>query len=207
MSRVLLNMADLLLRSRANGPGVRSVAWVQGCALACAGCGNPHTHAHERKHLVDPVELGRRLAAVPETDGITLSGGEPFEQAKACALLAETVREAGRSVMVFSGYPYKVLQESSESAVQRFLATIDLLIAGPYVAARKHDGSLWRASTNQTIHALTDRLAHAVNEPSDTYPIVEITLDGKDLITTGFPNEQEHQWLDELLISLNPRAP
>lgn len=38
------------------------------------------------------------------TEGLSLLGGEPFEQAEACAELAQAVRAAGHSVMVFTGY-------------------------------------------------------------------------------------------------------
>ncbi len=45
-----LRLHAFLPRSRANGPGWRSVVWVQGCSLGCAGCFNPQTH--------DPEESG-----------------------------------------------------------------------------------------------------------------------------------------------------
>lgn len=31
--------------SRANGPGLRAVVYVQGCSLKCHGCWNPDTHS------------------------------------------------------------------------------------------------------------------------------------------------------------------
>jgi anaerobic ribonucleoside-triphosphate reductase activating protein len=36
-----LQLAAYLPRSRANGPGLRSVVWVQGCLFRCPGCFNP----------------------------------------------------------------------------------------------------------------------------------------------------------------------
>ena len=87
MDKLFLNVADIQLRSRVNGPGLRSVIWVQGCTRGCPGCFNPHTHPHDPRHLLDPEALAQRLMRVPDTDGITLSGGEPFEQAAACAVL------------------------------------------------------------------------------------------------------------------------
>ncbi len=198
MSEILLNVADIRLRSKVNGPGLRSVVWVQGCTIGCPGCFNPHTHPHTTRYLLDPQKLGRLLAQVPETDGITISGGEPFEQAKASAVLAAAVRSSGRSVMVFTGYRFEYLQESTEFSVKRFLATIDLLVAGPYVERLRGDGTFWRGSTNQTFHLLTGRLANAVHTFSAGGPVVEATADGNGLSFTGFPDSQDRCWLERL---------
>ncbi len=40
MGELLLNVAATMSRSRANGPGVRAVIWVQGCTIGCPGCYN-----------------------------------------------------------------------------------------------------------------------------------------------------------------------
>ena len=198
MPEVVLNVADIRLQSQVNGPGLRSVVWVKGCTIGCPGCFNPHTHPHTKKHLFDAEKVGRFLAQVPDTDGITISGGEPFEQAEACAVLAAAVRSSGRSVMVFTGYRFEYLQESTEFSVKRFLATIDLLVAGPYVERLRSSGALWRGSTNQTVHLLTGRLAKAVHTFSASGPVVEATADGNGLSLTGFPDSQDRCWLERL---------
>lgn len=195
MARTLLNVSDIQDRSMVNGPGVRAVVWAQGCSLNCPGCFNPHTHPHERRHLYYPQALGRHLASIPGTDGITISGGEPFEQAKACAILAETVRATGRSVVVFTGYSALRLRFSPQPEVQRLFMAIDLLIAGPYVESQKTDGTFWRASRNQTVHVLTDRLAHFMIPYALSNPTVEVKVDGRVFETTGFPEKKDREWL------------
>lgn len=198
MARILLNVADIRLRSRVNGPGLRSVVWVQGCTRRCRGCFNPHTHPHEKRHLFDPEQLGRELASLPDTDGITISGGEPFEQAPACATLASCVRATGQSVVVFTGYEFDYLQRCTMPVAKKLLASIDLLIAGPYVPQLASQGDLWRASTNQTIHLLTDRLRKAVGAISLRDPLVEVHADGRAMLMTGLPDERDRRWLNEL---------
>ena len=196
MSETLLNVANIRSRSEVNGPGTRSVVWVQGCRRHCPGCFNPHTHPHVPVRLLDPARLGRRLAGTEDTIGITISGGEPFEQAEACALLAETVREAGKTVMVFTGFAFEELQESAEPAVQRFLRAIDLIVAGPYVQELKCESKMWRASTNQTVHFLSgDSIVES--ELPDT-PVVEVKADGGTLFYTGFPDAVDLTWFDQL---------
>ena len=207
MAKLLLNVNAIQDRSRVNGPGVRSVVWVQGCTIGCPGCFNPHTHPHEKRYLFDPEVLGHCLASIPGTSGLTLSGGEPFEQARACTILAEVVRTAGRSVMVFTGYPYELLCSSAQPDIQRLLRAVDLLIAGPYVEALKTDGTLWRASRNQTVNVLTERLADAVRRHPAGGPTVEIIADGRVQASTGFPEPEDNTWLAQLATCRQTRGP
>ncbi|MCB9851897.1 MAG: radical SAM protein [Phycisphaerales bacterium] len=196
MTQSMLNIADLHLRSRVNGPGVRTVVWVQGCTIGCPGCFNPHTHMHEVRRLVDPRELGDWIAGDEHCDGLTISGGEPFEQGEACALLASTVGDAGKSVMVFSGYRFDVLKNSPSPDVKQFLEAIDLLVAGPYVAGMPGDPATWRGSGNQTVHHLTDRLRGPKSE--SLKPVVELRLDGEHLRASGFPDPEDRRWIEAI---------
>jgi anaerobic ribonucleoside-triphosphate reductase activating protein len=195
MSDVLLNVSNIVHRSQVNGPGLRSVVWVQGCTLACPGCFNLHTHPHKPVKLVDPQELGRELIALPDTEGLTISGGEPFQQADACAVLAATMQGAGRSVMVFSGYPYGYLSSATDRDVVTFLRSIDILVAGPYVEHLKTDGRSWLASANQELIFLTDRYKISSHGEAPEEAIVEIKGDGHAMQLTGFPDKADLQWL------------
>ena len=198
MSHLLLNFAAVRNRSQVNGPGIRSVIWVQGCTLNCPGCFNPHTHWHEARNLVDPDELAGLLLAVRGTEGLTISGGEPFQQAEACAVLARTVQQAGRSVMVFSGYPYPDLLAAANPAIAAFLRCIDILVAGPYIERLKTDGRGWRASANQEVLFLSDRYMAASPNQSPDETIVEVKVDGHAMRMTGFPDSVDLRWLRNL---------
>jgi anaerobic ribonucleoside-triphosphate reductase activating protein len=149
---------------------------------------------------MDPVQLAHRLLEVPDTDGVSISGGEPFEQAAACAVLAATVRGAGRSVTVFIGYTFDQIDHSPLPEIKRFLEQTDLLIAGPYVRDLPCDGTHWRGSTNQTVHALTDRMRKLLEGVTSNSEVVEIKTDGKAILLTGFPSEQDRAWLDRLAV-------
>ncbi|MBL7147091.1 MAG: radical SAM protein [Phycisphaerae bacterium] len=198
MSEILLNVADVRHRSEVNGPGLRSVVWVQGCSRKCPGCINPHTHPHKPVKLLDPKEIGLRLANIKDTVGFTISGGEPFEQALACAILSKTVKEAGKSVMVFTGFPFEQLKKSTESSVQRFLKTIDLVVAGPFVQELKCKSKFWRASSNQTVHFLNCSAEEIVGSEASEEPVIEIKADGDIFSYTGFPDQEDLTWFDQL---------
>jgi len=174
------------------------VVWVQGCSRNCPGCINPHTHAHKPVKLLDPEHLGHRLADIKDTVGITLSGGEPFEQAQACAILAETVKAAGKSVMVFTGFPFEQLRQSTEPSVQRFLKAVDLIIAGPFVQELKCESRFWRSSSNQTIHFLNGDMENIVKSETPEEAVIEVKTDGHNLSYTGFPDPEDLTWFDQL---------
>ncbi len=209
MCTTLLNVHAVRPRSHVNGPGLRSVVWVQGCSIHCPGCLNRRTHPHRALHLVDPRELARQLLDVGEAEGLTVSGGEPFEQAEACAELAAAYRALGRTVVAYSGYSFDALLASTDPVVKCFLAQIDLLIAGPYVRAQRCAGELWRGSTNQTVHFLTDRLKRAAELPTSN-AIVEIESNGRQIACTGFPHPKDLVWIKAItrrLAAAEPSAP
>lgn len=146
----VLRIHHLAKGSRANGPGVRTVVWTQGCSIRCPGCHNPGTW--------DPAG-GREVPVAELLEGVglrlTLSGGEPFEQAAACAALAEGVRARGGDVVVFTGRTLESLTSPSE---RRLLAATDLLIDGPWEMERSLRTSPLRASANQRLHFFSPRI-------------------------------------------------
>ncbi len=192
---MLLNVTRLVRRSRVNGPGWRAAVWVQGCTLRCPGCFNPETHAHERRHLLDPVELAESLAT-EDIEGLSILGGEPFEQAAACARLAGQARARGLSVVTYSGYTSAFLRRSPLPEVQALLAATDLLIAGPFVQRLANDGQGWHGSTNQELVFLTDRYGPDIFQQSQEVPVVEASLEGGRLRWTGIPASEDRAWLE-----------
>ena len=156
MSDQLLRLHQFLPASRANGPGVRAVLWVQGCSLGCPGCFNPETHAFGSGTEM-PVEalLGRILALKETIEGITISGGEPLQQRRPVQALLKRVREESNlSVLLFTGFTWQEIQRMPDS--DALLACIDVLSAGRYDASQ-HLARDLRGSANKTLHFLTNR--------------------------------------------------
>ena len=159
-SAQFLSLALRIPSSRANGPGERAVIWVQGCSLACPGCYNPHTHPFGQGERVSVPSLTGWLRGLPPSlEGLTISGGEPFQQAPALSAFLAVVRAQTRlSILVFSGYELAELAalQSASSA----LAQIDVLIAGRYQAGKRLASGLV-GSANKTTHFLTSRYSPA----------------------------------------------
>lgn len=166
------------------GPGERAVVWVQGCSLHCPGCMVPETWSPAGGRGVDPASLAREILASGRVDGVTVSGGEPMEQAAAVAEFLEEVRAAGKDVWVYSGYTLDELLARDEAAVDRVLSLADVLVDGRYEQARP-EGAGYRGSSNQRLVPLTGR---SLPPPGAPPPRVQLTLDGEGrLVIVGVP--------------------
>lgn len=178
-------------RSRANGPGARYVIWLQGCTLGCAGCFNPTTHPHAGGQVRPVAELLAELAAAvrasaeagaqkPPISGLTLSGGEPLQQAEAAAALLAGARALGLSTLVFSGYTREEIEQLPHGPAA--LASIDVLVDGRYRSTERLGAGL-RGSANQRILLLSDR--HTLADVEAT-PVAEIRISREgELVLTG----------------------
>ncbi len=181
----MLNVASVVDRTEAEGPGRRFAVWVQGCPMRCKGCCNPDEIPFVTRTLVSPEALATRALSA-EVEGVTLLGGEPFAQAEGLAVFAGLVRDAGLSVMVFSGYTLDELRAMGDPSVGALLAQTDLLVDGRYERALRTTERRWVGSTNQRVHFLTGRYS-----PEDprfaARNTVEVHLVDGEVIVNGWP--------------------
>jgi anaerobic ribonucleoside-triphosphate reductase activating protein len=185
---VTLQVAETCVGTRALGPGVRSVVWVQGCPFRCLGCIAPDWIPVHGGHTLSPAELVARLLSDPRVTGFTFSGGEPMSQAAGLAeVIAAARRQRDLTLICFTGYRLAELRTRPPSlGVPDLLAQTDVLIDGRYVAARNDDRGL-RGSDNQRIHLLTDRLAAAAAVLAHGPRRAEIRLSGRAALLVGVP--------------------
>jgi anaerobic ribonucleoside-triphosphate reductase activating protein len=172
--------------SRANGPGLRAVIWVQGCALGCPGCFNPETHPMRGGEIWPVDKLAERiieLSEIHKLEGLTISGGEPLHQHRALARLLQVIRgKTNLSILVFTGYDWEELKRLK--GIDSFLDHVDVLIAGRYVASRRLAEGLI-GSSNKVARFLTSRYTPADLEAVPQAEIIvnpdgEIILSGID---------------------------
>lgn len=178
-----INVARWIVRSRVNGPGERFVLWVQGCTLRCPGCWNPDTWSRAPRRVMTAGDVLSLIG--DDVEGVTVTGGEPFEQAEALMPLLDAVRARGLSVMVFTGHEF---DELAGHAAQAMLARCDVVVAGRYVAAQRSLDLAWRGSHNQRVHFLTARYGER-DMPQSSEAEVHLAPDGS-LEITGFPSDE-----------------
>ena len=133
------------------GPGRRLGIWMQGCSIRCPGCISADTWA-EGRGVVALASLIESLEPwLTEADGITISGGEPFDQANALSELLAAVRSrTAADILVYSGYAFEMIAPH----VLLMHGLIDVLISDPYLVDAPQTFAL-RGSDNQRLHALT----------------------------------------------------
>ena len=119
--------------STVDGPGRRSVIQVAGCSIRCAGCYVPETHERTNGQLVSidsiVAEINKKSG---EHDGVTIIGGEPFDQAESLAALVVKLKAKNYHLTVYSGYALEDLMARENESVNLILENTDLLIDGAF---------------------------------------------------------------------------
>ena len=184
-----LQIAQLVRRTEAEGPGRRLALWFQGCPLRCAGCCNPEMLSFAGGRSMTVAEILAEIEAAGDIEGITMLGGEPLAHAAGAAALAQVVRGRGLSVMLFTGYTLAEAQRLPDPAVRELLRWTDLLVDAPYLREQPEPRRRWIGSANQQIHFLTNR--YRADDPCWLLPnTLEIRLEGGDVVINGFPARQ-----------------
>jgi len=148
-----MRIAGLIEESIVDGPGLRFVVFTQGCSYCCVGCHNPETWDYKGGVEMTVADIIKEMLSNPLIDGLTISGGEPFDQAADCASLAAVAHDKGLNVWVFSGNTYEQLKRRGKSkpAVRRLLSHTDVLVDGRFIIAEKTLALEWCGSKNQRI--------------------------------------------------------
>ncbi|MDR0626971.1 MAG: radical SAM protein [Bifidobacteriaceae bacterium] len=221
VSAGVLEINRILAPVTALGPGRRLGLWVQGCALRCPGCASRDTWTRGEGQLVEASELAHALAERAKTDGLTgmtITGGEPMDQAAALTLMVRELRrmlgqpataqtnddqpaadqpdgQTGADkfdVLVFTGY-------ASAAAKRRAGALwelVDAVIAGPYRRDLPSDQPLL-ASSNQELIRLNPTWQPGPGGQ------MQMLVEGGDITMVGLPQPGD---LDRLETKLRERG-
>lgn len=193
---------SMLSRSAVNGPGERAVVWFQGCDLRCRGCFNPASHPFDCDRDKPVEEVAEWILACQEVEGVTFSGGEPFQQAGDLLWLCEQLelRRPDFSIGVFTGYTlqellcgrwhWKALDKDGWikgdrtlfEAIKRFL---DFGVFGRFRQTMASNDKPLCGSRNQEVVFFNNRYAPC-DLASQGYEVI-IGGDDANTIITGFP--------------------
>ncbi len=184
------------------GYGQRIGIWFQGCSIGCKNCVSQDTWDANSGAAIDIADLISWCQKVTDSqfDGITISGGEPFDQASQLASLLDAIHEWRQSlsreidILCYSGYPLRILEKS----YPHLLSRLDVLIPEPYV--HTIETIPLRGSANQTILALSELGRRRYTESdleSLTAKRFQMQLDGQRIWFIGIPDRGDMQALEE----------
>ncbi|MFN2495707.1 MAG: 4Fe-4S single cluster domain-containing protein [Pseudonocardiaceae bacterium] len=199
------------------GPGVRAGIWVQGCTIGCSGCVARDTWDTDGGAAVDVAAVLDWLDGIDgPVDGVTVSGGEPFQQPAALAELLSGIDAwrrgidvwrrgragAGRcgraeevDILVYSGYPWSRLTRTPRLAA--LLDRCDAVICGPYLA-RRNSGVALRGSDNQRVVPLTPLGRRRYRSP-EAGQRMQVAVTSGQIYCIGIPRSGDMDRLTEHL--------
>lgn len=147
-------------KTYAEGPGCRFCIWVQGCSHRCDGCFATDLWSYAEGQTVSKEYVGERLLSVKDfVSGVTLLGGEPFDQAEELADFAKLAKSLGKNVITFTGYTYAQLKADDRDDWRSLLKYTDLLIDGRFEKSLLDYSRPLVGSSNQQIIFLSDAIS------------------------------------------------
>ena len=128
--------------SHVDGPGIRSVIFLQGCDLHCPGCQNRSTWDIKKGKEVNIDSLVEEIKTKVFNKKITISGGEPLFQKEALRELINKLYEEGFDITLYTGH---LKEEVPLSIINK----INYLKTGSFIQKLKTTIKPFVGSTNQ----------------------------------------------------------
>jgi anaerobic ribonucleoside-triphosphate reductase activating protein len=185
-----LRIAALTPLTYCNGPGPRALIHVQGCTRHCLGCGNAAMQDPQGGAILSLRSLIHWLLRLGPRRGLSISGGEPQEQATAVKALLQALRKVLPTwdSVLFTGYA----PEEWAPEQQAVAALCDCVIAGPFRQELTAGHTSYLASTNQQLLLASGRITAAEMSRTE-WELVVPPAGG--LALRGFPPAT---WLEQL---------
>lgn len=150
---MLIKIFGLQNDSIVDGPGIRYAVFTQGCPHHCPGCHNPDSHSPEGGEQKDTSEILTAIRKNPLLDGVTFSGGEPFEQPEPLAEIAREAHHIGLNVFTYTGYTFEELLQGKEKrrGWEALMRETDYLVDGRFDLEQRSIALQFKGSANQRI--------------------------------------------------------
>jgi len=169
--------------SRVNGPGKRFTLWTQGCSKGCVNCFNPETWNNKNNIVLSTSEIFEMIKDF-ELEGVTITGGDPFEQEEELLelLILISSLSLSKGVIVFTGFTYDEIRENKIR--EKCCDYIDVLIDGRYEDHNRVT-NCFKGSSNQNIIYFSSKIKE---EELIMDQEVEVSLSDGIISVTGFPS-------------------
>lgn len=155
----MIRVASIYNESIVDGEGYRTAIFLQGCSHHCKGCHNPESWDFNGGKEMTTEEVLDGFD-INTSDGITLSGGDPFFQAKELKDLLKYCKKNKVSVWAYTGFKFEEFLKfiNNEECDKRItsdminmLKYVDITVDGPFIIEKRSLDILYRGSTNQRL--------------------------------------------------------
>lgn len=148
-----MNYSNIKAYDVANGPGIRTSLFVSGCTHHCNGCFNEETWDFNSGEKYTNDTKNKLLKQVKHTSGLSLLGGDPFDNLKDDSLfdLVADIKTLypDKQVWCWTGYTYE--QIIKDERMKEFFSLLDVLIDGRFIQSKKDYRLKFKGSTNQRV--------------------------------------------------------
>lgn len=154
-----MNYAQIRKYDVANGPGIRTTIFVTGCTHNCKECFNKE---YQDFNFGDPwtekeTEMVKDYLNQPEVAGLTVLGGEPFQNIEGLVPLLKEIRKStDKDIWIFSGDTFETIKADEKKF--ELLKLCDVLVDGPFINELKDLRLKFRGSSNQRIIKIKDSI-------------------------------------------------
>jgi anaerobic ribonucleoside-triphosphate reductase activating protein len=169
------------------GPGRRVGLWTQGCTIHCKGCMSIHAWEFDKSKAIDIDELAQILSDF-DCNKLTISGGEPFDQAPSLLALLRKIRGKFSDILVYTGYKFETLLEKYPEHFEY----IDAIVDSPFIEGMESE-YVYKGSDNQRLFVLNKELQDEydewMNRKKDGY--LQIKVKDNALFIIGIPYQKD----------------
>ncbi|MGN0496378.1 MAG: 4Fe-4S single cluster domain-containing protein [Lachnospiraceae bacterium] len=173
------------------GPGERIGIWLQGCSKNCKGCLSPEMQKFDTMKNI-PVEMLTAIiideAKRNNCDRLTISGGDPFEQAEELLVFLAKIRPHFSDILLYTGYTLDEINKSIEKS--ECLKFIDVLIDGRYEEIQNKGSSKLYGSDNQKVYFFNQKLIDDYIDYEDENHLLESFFHEGKVITVGIQRRE-----------------
>lgn len=184
------------------GPGRRLGIWLQGCSIHCNGCIAPENQPFDETFAVQLDKFIDEIAPVlNEATGITISGGEPFDQADTLIDFLKEMNQRGiYDILLYSGYTKdKILSKHPQIS-----GLIAVLIDGQFIEGAVTE-SIWKGSENQTLTIFNEKYRESYEAWSTfTKRNFQLIKNETGYYILGIPNQNDN-WKEKILNSIEQK--
>lgn len=133
--------------SIADGPGLRTLIFMQGCDLRCPFCQNEKIWDKKGGYKWSIKTLINELKKNSITKKVTITGGEPLFQLKALETLVDELYKEQFNIVLYTGH-------RKEDVPKDILSKINYLKYGPFIYSKRTSTIPFVGSSNQVFEKL-----------------------------------------------------